>query len=168
VQVILAPLLKYLTGGLAFLALLLGLALHVERRHSAKLQTQIEHLTDLRAIDRANFERAAAKAEAANKAQVARIKADQQKITSEVSHDYQADLARLRAELAVRLRRSSPADPGRAQNSGTGDPGTTAGGPDAEARVCISTQDYVLGAEHELQLDRLIDWNERQSRVPTN
>ena len=147
-------------GVMGLLLIALGIsivALKIEQRHSGKLQAQVTHLTALRKLDRANFETAAAQAEAANKAQVARIKADQQKITSEVSHDYQADLARLRSELAVRLRGSSPTDPGRAQSPGTGNPGTTAGGPDGEARVCISTRDYVLGAEHELQLDRLIE-----------
>lgn len=41
---LLSPLLKYVAGGLAALALLLGIALHLERRHSRKLQAQVVKL----------------------------------------------------------------------------------------------------------------------------
>lgn len=54
---IFAPLLKYVAGGLAALALLLGIALKMERAHSAKQQVQIERLNDrLRSISAARDE----------------------------------------------------------------------------------------------------------------
>jgi hypothetical protein len=42
---LLNPLLKYIAGGLLFVSLMLGLALAAEKRHSAKLQSQVVSLS---------------------------------------------------------------------------------------------------------------------------
>lgn len=51
ISALLSPLLKYIAGGLAILCLVLGIALKIERAHSAKQAEQIVKLTDqLKAI----------------------------------------------------------------------------------------------------------------------
>lgn len=149
-----------LVAGVAALLLLVVLVQDRNRwkAKAASLTVQI-------AADRKTYESAQREAAEKNRALVARIKAEQDRITDEVSDDYEKELADLRRTLAVRLRGQNPSSGGAPRSPGAGVPGQTPGGADEASRVCIPTGQYVRGAETELQLDRLIDWVERQSQV---
>lgn len=98
-----------------------------------------------------------------NDEQVQRIEKEQEAITNDIERKYEADRARLKRELADRLRKpSAPSNTGSPQ---AGPNGPAPSGPDETAKVCIPTGDYVSGAETELQLDTLITWVERQLGV---
>jgi predicted phage gp36 major capsid-like protein len=149
---------KYLGGGLLFVCLMLGIALNVERRGHAKARQRIVELTELRVSDRARYEAAQREAAEKNRANVARIEADQRRITHEVQSDLTARLERLRREL----RANPQANPGPA--GGAGSPAAPVARPGApqETRLCPSAEELLRGAENEERHDQLITWIERQ------
>jgi hypothetical protein len=113
----------------------------------------------------ANYRAAAAQAEAEDKANAARVKAQQDQISKEQSDEYQKRIADARAR-ADRLRRegSSPANPGSPAKPGVSGlsapaPGTPEGPPDGLPLLCT---------EQGIQLDELIKWVERQAAVDPN
>ena len=120
-----------------------------------------------RVADRQSYETAQAKAAALNKVQVQRIERQQQEITDNAENRYNADLARLRAELGRLLAQDQAAegDPGKPGASPLPD---SAGKPDDPAEVSIPASLYVHGAELELQLERLQDWVREQLKVDPN
>lgn len=143
-----------------FIAALMG-ALKIERAQNGKLKSQIERVTEARAADRAAYEAAQKLAETRNRAKVAEIELEQERITADATQSLSARLERLRRELR---QTPSPA-PGAAGRPGSPADGTTPGGTPGEAQVCIPTSKYVLGAEYEEKLDQWITWYERQLGV---
>jgi hypothetical protein len=163
----LSALFKYVSGGLAILCLVLFLRLGMEKRHSAKVEAQLVKCGQARHADHEAYRKAQADAQAHNKAQLERIESEQQRISDHAELSYEADLARLRAELARRLPNHT-APQGAPLNPGASQVPVAPGKPDEEARVCIPSSLYVRGAENELQLERLIDWVSEQSKVDQN
>jgi hypothetical protein len=132
-------------------------------RDSWHKQYTAEH--EARAADRRAYVKAQADAAAKNKAQVAQVEQQYQRIANDADKQHETDLARLRAELNDRLRslpQGAPVNPGASPTP------ITAGKPDATPRVCIPTSQYVLGAEHELQLDQLITYVEQITSIDPN
>jgi hypothetical protein len=165
----LSALWKWLFGGSLFLCIMLGIALQIEKRHSTKVEAQLVKCGQARHADQEAYRKAQADAQALNKAQLERIESEQQRISDHAELSYEADLARLRAELAKRLPHGgTPAPQGAPLNPGASQVPDAPGKPDEEARVCIPSSLYVRGAENELQLERLIDWVSEQSKVDQN
>lgn len=119
-----------------------------------------------------NYTAASAKAQDDAKANAARVKAEQEKITDATLATYRADLLvlrtrfdRLRASAArTDPRRADPAGlpaagnaPGRAAEASGEDRLPAAGG--------LSLADALTASEQALQLNALIDWVEAQSAV---
>jgi hypothetical protein len=155
--------------GCIALALFAGvqtLRLAAETRHSHKVEAQLAKSDAARHADRLAYAKAQEAAQAANATQIAKVKAEQERITGNVERSYESDLARLRADLAQRLRQQ--AAKGASGNSAAPDLPNAAPGPSGSGTVCIPTEDYVSGAETELRLDALIDWVKQQVSVPTN
>lgn len=113
--------------------------------------------------DRNELRAGVAEAKRLNEAQVQRIEKEQEAITNDIERKYEADRARLKRELADRLRAKAPQSNSTGPQAGPNGPAPS--GPDEAAKVCISTGDYVSGAETELQLDTLITWVEQQLKV---
>lgn len=158
---LLSPLFKYIAGGLAFVTLLLALGLAMERRHSAKLKAQLDRTVEARAADRRAYESAQALAAERNRATVARVEAQQERISADVESNLNARLERLRREL----RQAPPAASGSAGGAGVSANGEAPGGVAPEARMCLAPADVLRAAENEERHDRLIDWVERQLQV---
>jgi hypothetical protein len=151
----------------AVLVLLLWAGRLNELRDRWHHQYTAEH--DGRIADRGAYEQAQKDAAAANKAQVARVKAEQERITGNVEKSYEADLARLRAELGRRLSKSGTAAPqGAAGQPGASDLPNAAPVADDPTRLSIPSSLYVRGAELELQLERLQQWIDEQLKVDPN
>lgn len=148
--------------------LLLGWTIHLNDL-KGKWETNAHHCASARHADRESYAKAQADAQAKNDAQLVRVKSEQQGISDNAKRSFDADLARLRAELAKRLPQGRTAAPqGTPIGPGASPLPRAPGGPDAEARVCIPTSLYVRGAENELQLDSLIGWLERQMKIDPN
>jgi hypothetical protein len=137
------------------------LALVGEKRHSAKLAHQVVQISASREADRRAYAKAQADAAAANKAQVAKIEQQQQKVTDDVEARYRADLARLRMQSANR------APSGAASDAGPSAPSSPASGPNGQA-VPLPSAELLRAQETELQLNALIDWVLGQSSVDPN
>lgn len=139
-----------------------------QHRHTVKVEGQLSKCSAARDADAKRYADAQVAAVAANEMQIARVKASQDRITANVDNSYQADLARLRAELSKRLpaqARPAPSDPGSAKAP---DVPAAPDGPDGESRVSIPSSLYVRGAELELQLERLQQWVSSQMKVDPN
>lgn len=117
-----------------------------------------------RMADRAAYAQAQKDAAQANKAQVAKVEQQQQKVTSDVESDYQRKLDALRREL----RAQPKAAPGAAGSAGLSQVPDSAGGPAPEAGMPLSPDERLRAAENELQLDELITWVEQQMKVDPN
>jgi hypothetical protein len=144
-----------------------------EQRHSGKVETQLSKCVAARQADQAafaqtvaNYRAAAAQAEAEDKANAARVKAQQDQISKEQSDEYQKRIADARAR-AERLRSqgsaggSNPGSPAKPGVSGlpAPAPGTPESSPDGLPLLCT---------EQGIQLDELIKWVERQAAVDPN
>jgi hypothetical protein len=151
---------------LALFAGIQTLRVSAEKRHSAKVEQQLGKCTAARKADQDAYRKAQADAQALNLATVAKDKAERERITHDVSQSYEAELGRLRADLARRLH----AGPSQGAPGKPGLPGVSEapGGPDAGSRVSIPTSLYVHGAELELQLERLQQWVNEQLKVDPN
>lgn len=148
--------------GLGILALLLAVQTVRLGNRTNQLERAQINLKEVRA-ERDNLIAAAKEAKRINDEQVARIEKEQQDITDDIEAKYEADLARLRAELGKRMRSEAPK--GVAGRPEASPDGQAPGEPHAPSRVCISSEQYVRGAETELQLDTLITWVEEQLKV---
>ena len=153
---------------LAVLGLLLALVAVQTIRHqrAANRADGAEfHLREAREAiieQRETYERAQADAQAKNRAEVERIKSDQQEVTNEVTRNLNSRLERLRREL----QQKAPAAGGHSQSPGTGPDGKPRPGTDETARVCLTPEELLRGAENEERHDQLIDWVERQLAIP--
>jgi FtsZ-interacting cell division protein ZipA len=145
---ILAPILKYVTGGLA-IALLIFIGLwKMEQNRAGKLANRVAELTELRKSDRARYEAAQAEAERRNKETVQKVEERNEAITDRVRSDYQRDLERLR----LQANRGSTSGPGV-----SGVPKAT-GGVDGPDQVRLPPDQLLRAQEIELQLKHLMGW----------
>ncbi len=114
----------------------------------------------------ANYRAAQAKAELAQKANLARVSNQQRNITDETLDGYNRRVADLRARYQRLLAQ------GNRSTSGSSDLPAVPGRPaavDAKAHENgLSPQDALIASEQALQLDELITWVERQSKVETS
>jgi hypothetical protein len=148
--------------GYAALALFIAslmVALKIERTQNDKLKAQITACAEGRQADRTAYEQAQKAAAEKNKATVARIESEQERINDEVESNLTARLERLRRELRAQ------AAPGSAGGTPTGPDGKTPGVPAPAAGVCLTPQEHVSAAESEERHDQLITWIEKQLGV---
>jgi hypothetical protein len=141
-------------------------ALLVSHHEAASWKKQFNAEHEARKADQDAYRKAQADAQAKNLATVAKDKAERERITHDVSQSYEAELGRLRADLARRLHASpSEGAPGKPDLPNVSE---APGGPDGSSRVSIPTSLYVHGAELELQLERLQQWVNEQLKVDPN
>lgn len=159
---------KPLLGAGIILALIVALLIaRSDARHWQKRQEATQAAFDKTVAD---YRAAAEKARAADLANAARVKAEQQQITQEVSHDYEARLADARARadalrVSLAAAQAHPRSPGAAQLPAIpASPGGTAEAP-ADG---FSIADRLKATEQGIQLDELISWVERQAKVDVN
>lgn len=114
----------------------------------------------------ANFKDAQAKAELAQKANLARVSIQQRNITDETLDDYNRRVAVLRARYQRLLSQGNRSASGNAAMPAI---------PDATGRIDeaadengLPAADALTASEQALQLDALITWVERQAKVETS
>lgn len=170
-------------GPLAFLGLLVAVHLLVidpglrGERDSARSQrdTARKELADTRAAIAAAAQ-AAALAQTAN---LARVKAAQDRISERIADDYQDRIAAVRVradDLARRLRKPAQAAASGTGSTGLPGPGAAsgraataapgAGLPAASAELTLAER--LVATEQAVQLDALIDWVIAQAAVSTS
>jgi hypothetical protein len=117
-----------------------------------------------RLADRTAYTNAQAAAAAQNKAHVADVEAQQQRISDERLKDANDRLARLAGELRAR----GPAAQGH--SSGAGSPALpgSASGVDAAPGLCLSSEQLLRAAQDEERHAQLIQWIEQQLKVNPN
>jgi hypothetical protein len=158
---------KLLLTGAAFLALTVALLIaKADARHWQKRQEITQAAFDKTVAD---YRAAADKARADDLANAARVKAEQQQITQEVSHDYESRLAdaRKRADdLRLRLADQANSRPsGTAQLPALPD---AAGRSDEAPADGFPVSERLLATEQAIQLNELISWVARQGKVDVN
>jgi hypothetical protein len=119
-----------------------------------------------RLADQTAYRNAQAAATAQNKAHVANVEAQQQRISDNVETRYRADLARLRAQRGI-VQQANPAPQRPTGGTASPAPGTATSGPDPKA-VPLPPAELLRAQETELQLNALIDWVLGQSAVDPN
>ena len=114
----------------------------------------------------ANFKDAQAKAELAQKANLARVSIQQRNITDETLDDYNRRVADLRARYQRLLSQGNRSASGNAAMPAI---------PDATGRIDeapdengLPAADALTASEQALQLDALITWVDRQAKVETS
>ncbi|HEX6741792.1 MAG TPA: hypothetical protein VF079_08380 [Sphingomicrobium sp.] len=159
-------------------ALALGLMLLVQKgetRHWRKQSGQFEQLyrAEQSAFARtvANYRAAAETARAADRAAADRVRAEQQAINERIAHDYQARLADARAR-ARRLQLPTAAATADSCRGGAapvpGLPAAACGAAEAAGEDRLPAGDALVATEQAIQLDALIGWVKRQSRIDPN
>lgn len=164
-----SPLLVKLIGGLAAI-LMIVLLVQDRNGWKAKAAKRQEQLTAEQSAHRNTVSSYRAAAELARKkdaANVARVRAEQERINAEVEKEYAGRVAAARA-AAARLRqqlaaRGGAGGTGAAPVSGTG---TATGSVDGAAPSDrLSVSERLIATEQAIQLDELIKWVRRQSYV---
>jgi hypothetical protein len=139
--------------------------------------TQTAHLETI-----SNYIDASAEAQRQAVANVARVVAEQEAVTDEVTRDLRSDLAAVSARFdRLRARDAARADPGRADPAGLPGPGAapgrvagTPGDQDLRAAgdltcpigfVCLTIDQAQRASEDAYRHDRLIDWAIGQSQI---
>jgi hypothetical protein len=137
-----------------------------ESRHWHKQSDRYEKLYNQehsgRLADRKAYSDAQAKAAEMNKAQVARVKQQQQEITDATVSRLNSRLELIRGEL----RKSAPQ--GSPGSAGAGNPAQAPCRAIDPAWLCISPEERLRAAESEERHDTLIDWVIQQSKVNPN
>lgn len=155
------PFLPWIGGALALFAVVLWIDHRGYQRGLHKRDAELAAFQRTVADVRAKTAQALADV-ARNKA---RVEADQQKVTDDVSTDYQRQLAALRARYDG-LRTASQAHPrsgGAASMPGVPGP---AGGPDeGTGQDRLPAPDALIASEQALQLVALQDWLRAQQKV---
>lgn len=145
----------YVSIGLAGLCAILFAMYSMEKRGAQKWKARAGYYqSELKRVIDATEE-----AERLNKAEVARIKQEQEHVTREVESNLTARLERLRRELR------SEADKRNSQSTGTGPDGQSRPGTPEATGVCLTPEEHVRGAENEERHDQLIQWVERQLQI---
>jgi hypothetical protein len=151
---------------IALTAALIALALYVWGFRVAfigfdGLADKLEDCRAARATDRRTYEDAQRQAKEANRAEVQRIKSEQEKISHEVQSDLNARLERLRRELRAKGSTAG----GASRGPGASPNGKPTERTDGEAGLCLAPEELLRGAENEERHDQLISWVERQLGV---
>jgi len=172
--------LRLLNGpGIAGLAAALCLALLLviqkgETRHWHKQSDRFERLQAGEAAARAqtvaNYRAAAAEAEAADRANAARVAGQQSTINERSSHDFEARLAIARARYAgLRQPGQTAADPGaRATAPMPGISIAAGGSAEGAGENRLPSSDALVATEQAIQLDELIRWVKGQAAIDPN
>lgn len=114
-----------------------------------------------------DYRLAQAEAAAADAANLARVRAEQQEINHAALSDYRSRLAALRADYQ-RLRDRRAGEPAAGAAAGFGLPGSSAAAEGTAEAACdhgLSDVERLIASEQALQLDALIDWVEAQAQV---
>jgi len=155
--------------GLALAALLI--TQKFETRHWKKQSAGFEQLY-LReqasvAATIANYRASADQARAADKANAARVAAEQKSINQRTRHDFESRLAAARADFdRLRIQFHAPADPGPGRGSPLSGMAAPAGGAaQTTSEDRLSRSDRLTATEQAIQLDELIKWVRRQAEV---
>lgn len=157
---------KLFAGGAVLLALIVALLL--TRTTLERTKASLEAEQSAHALTVANYRKAAAEAEASDKANVWRVATDQKEITDAVTEDYQSQLDAVRARYE-RLRAEASANPGRGANAPVPGVPAAAGGTDAAAAEArLPGPDALIASEQALQLQALQEWARRQAAVEVN
>lgn len=162
-----------IAASLALASLLVAQA--IDARHWHKSSERFEQLYAAEQLafakTTAAYREAADKARADDRANAARVAADQQSINEGTEHDFQNRLADARAR-ADRLRQeltAGAADPGSGGAAPVPGVSTAAGGPHEAAGDDRLPSGLALTAtEQAIQLDELIQWVRRQAAVDPN
>jgi hypothetical protein len=151
-------------AGIAALCLLVAVVQTVRLHGFLWIDGALDRLAECekgRATDRSKYEQAQRDAQAKNRADVERIKAEQEKISAEQKSKYERDLARLRAGGVRKELAPAPGSPGP-----TGTPGVPQSACRAdEQNVCVPRSIIMRAAEIELGRNALIDWINAQRGV---
>ena len=166
--------------GIAGLAvgLVLGILLLIQRGETRHWQRQSGNFEQLYVQEQAalaatiaNYRAAAQQAEASDKANAARVAAEQRTINERTTNDFEARLAAARS-LAQRLRVQSAAAAADPRSStGAPVPGLRAparGAVETSGQDRLSASDSLTATEQAIQLDELIKWVRRQAAVDPN
>ena len=152
------------------LALLL-IVQKVETRHWRKQSVRFEELARDGEAERArlvaNFTAAAAAAQAADRANAARVASEQSAINRSSRHDFEARIDRARAD-ALSLRQNPAAATHRGRSVASTVPGVpaSAGRADEAARQDrLPDAERLIATEQAIQLDELINWVRAQAAV---
>ncbi|RIA44062.1 hypothetical protein DFR49_2298 [Hephaestia caeni] len=148
----------------------LAIALFVTR---GTLADRTQDLADERAAHQqtvASYWAAATEASRKDAANRQRVDAEQNRISKEITDDYEARIADVRAR-AERLRRDAEARAGDRADAPVPAAGAAAGGADEAAcedrlpAAGLGLDDALVATEQAIQLDELINWVEAQARV---
>jgi hypothetical protein len=159
------------------LSLALGVMLAIEKgetHHWKKASAGFEQLyhQDQAAFATtvSNYRSAADQARAADKANLARVAAEQQSINEWTANDYEARLAAARAAAQrLRLNPEAAADPRPGRSASM--PGLSAaasGAARAPDQDGLPPSDALTATEQAIQLDELIKWVRAQAKVDNN
>jgi hypothetical protein len=165
-------------AGLA-LSLALGLLLLIQKGETRHWKKESGHFEQLYSQEQsalsaavANYRAAAAQAEAADQANLARVTAAQRTINERTSDEFEARLAAARAAAAaqrLRVRPEGSADPRRGAAAPVSALSAAPGGPhQAAGEDRLPNADALTATEQAIQLDELIKWVERQHGVDPN
>jgi hypothetical protein len=143
-----------------------------EARHWRKQSAGFEQLYRAEqaafAVTVANYRAAAETARAADRANAARVAADQNAINERTAHDFEARLAAART-AAQRLRgeaRGAPANPGAGRTALVpGLPAAPGRAAEAPSEDRLLSTDALTATEQAIQLDELIKWVRAQHDV---
>ena len=161
-------------GGLAASVALLGLLVvqRLDARHWHRSSDRFEHLYGQEQLafarTTAAYREAADAARADDRANLARVSAEQQTINERTEDDYEKRLAAARL-AADRLRRPStgraadPGDGGAASVPGL--PAAAGGAPEAAGDDRFPESAALIATEQAIQLDELIAWVRKQAAV---
>ena len=141
------------------------------RKQSAAFEQQYQREHAAFAQTTANYRAAAEQARDADRANAARVLAEQRAINERTSNDFEARLADARA-VAQRLRGEAATAAVNSRARGAAPvPGlsATAGGPAQAAREDrLPEPDALTATEQAIQLDELIKWVRKQHEVDSN
>ena len=113
-----------------------------------------------------NYRAAAVEAARVQTANLVRVRAEQERISDEVTASFDSRLADARRRI---LRaESAAADPGRAGATSVPGTGDAADRADETPIDLLSPSERLIAAEQAIQLDELISWVERQALVATS
>lgn len=146
------------------LVILFAFLWQAERAKSARLHGQVRELTMLREQDARDVQSASIQAQQEQRAIIAKVSAEQNKVTEGVRHEYLQELADLRRVYSLRLQGKAATNPGISGEGGTNSvPVATAGIDDAN--LCLSAGDLLSAQEIELARNALIEWVQRQAKA---
>lgn len=158
--------------------LALAILLVVQKVETRHWKTQSGHYEQLYTQEQAalagtiaNYRAAADAAQAADKANLARVTAEQRTITQRTEHDFEARLAAART-LAQRLRGQTASAATDSRLGGAAPMprlSASADGPDESAgEDGLPQSDRLIATEQAIQLDELIKWIRIQAAVDPN